>query len=389
MNQIMRMKKIINGLLSLLFIMSLMGCGSLPQVSAEDRLFLNISLDFLGEYELPKQTFQETQVGGLSGLTYDRQNDLFYALSDDRNNPRFYTLKISLQSPKNNKTKIDKVTIEKVTFLKNEQGEIYPATTTDPEGIALTSKGTVFIASEGDNRINIPPFIGEFDLTTGQVKNYLRLPQKYLPPTIKETNTGPRGVQNNLAFESLAVGYASTLKDDPFRIFTAIENPLVQDITKEKIPKELPLRFLHYVINPVGDPVIISENLYLLNPSPSGTISNGLNDIATLEKEGYFISLERNFGLAGFGVKLFQIVNANSTDTSNITSFQNGLENVEPLRKKLLLNLDDLGIDLDNLEGLAFGPKLPDGSLTLLLVSDDNFSDRQINQFLLFSMKIN
>jgi hypothetical protein len=382
------MKRLIYGLLSLFFIITLTACENLPQVSAEDRLFLDISLDFLGEYELPKQIFQETKLGGLSGLTYDRQNDLFYAISDDRQNPRFYTLKVNLKSIDNSTTKIDTINIENVTFLKNEKGEIYTPMSIDPEGIALTSRETVFISSEGDNRIKILPFIGEFDLSSGQVKNYLRLPQKYLPPSVDETDTQPRGVQNNFSFESLAVGYTSTLKDDPFRLFTAIENPLLQDVPTEKSQKELPLRFLHYVINPIGDPVIVSENLYLLDSAPSGTIYNGLSDITTLEKEGYFMSLERNAGLAGFGAKLFQVVNANSTDTSNISSFKNGVEGVEPLRKKLLLNLEDLEVDLDNLEGLAFGPKLPDGSQTLLLVSDDNFSDLQITQFLLFKVKI-
>lgn len=382
------MKRLIYRLLSLFFIITLTACGSLPQVSAEERLFLNISLEYLGEYELPKQIFQETKVGGLSGLTYDRQNDRFYVISDDRNQPHFYTLKVDLKPSANNITKIDQIKIEKVTFLRNETGEIYPPMTTDPEGIALTPRGTVFVASEGDNRINALPFIGEFDLQTGKIKSYLRLPEKYLPSTTDKTNIEIRGIQNNMGFESLAVGYTSTLKDDPFRLFTAIENPLSQDISEDKTLKQLPLRFLHYVINSIGDPVIISENLYLVDPPPSGTISNGLNDILTLEKEGYFISLERNFGLAGFGAKLFQVVNANATDTSLISSFKNSSESVESLRKQLLLNLDDLGIDLDNLEGLAFGPKLPDGSQTLLLVSDDNFSDRQINQFLLFRVKI-
>ena len=382
------MKRIIYGLLSLFFIITLNACENFPQVSAEDRLFLDISLEFLGEYELPKQIFQETKFGGLSGLTYDRKNDLFYAISDDRQNPRFYTLKVNLKSSQDNKPQIDFIHIENVTLLKDEKGGIYPPTSIDPEGIALTARGTVFVSSEGDNRIKIPPFIGEFNLSTGQVKNSLRLPQRYLLPAVGETDNQPRGIQNNFSFESLAVGYTSSLKDDPFRLFTAIENPLLQDISKEKTQKELPLRFLHYVINPIGDPVIVSENLYLLDPAPSGTIYNGLSDITTLEKEGYFISLERNAGLAGFGAKLFQVVNANSTDTSNISSFKNGIEGVEPLRKKLLLNLDDLEIDLDNLEGLAFGPKLPDGSQTLLLVSDDNFSDLQITQFLLFKVKI-
>ncbi|MGC8714747.1 MAG: hypothetical protein ACP5RH_20380, partial [Leptodesmis sp.] len=35
----------------------------LPQVSAEERLFLNLSLDFLSEYQLPKLSFQDTPIG--------------------------------------------------------------------------------------------------------------------------------------------------------------------------------------------------------------------------------------------------------------------------------------------------------------------------------------
>jgi hypothetical protein len=39
---------------------------------------------------------------------------------------------------------------------------------------------------------------------------------------------------------------------------------------------------------------------------------------------------------------------------------------------------------LDNFEGMAFGPDLPDGARTLLLVSDDNFNPHQRTAFLLF-----
>jgi uncharacterized protein YjiK len=46
--------------------------------------FRDLSLDFLGEYRLPKTKFKDTPVGGLSALTYDRQRNKFYALSDDR-----------------------------------------------------------------------------------------------------------------------------------------------------------------------------------------------------------------------------------------------------------------------------------------------------------------
>ena len=36
--------------MSLFFIITLTACENLPQVSAEDRLFLDISLEFLGEF---------------------------------------------------------------------------------------------------------------------------------------------------------------------------------------------------------------------------------------------------------------------------------------------------------------------------------------------------
>ena len=43
-------------------------------------------------------------------------------------------------------------------------------------------------------------------------------------------------------------------------------------------------------------------------------------------------------------------------------------------------------IDLDNLEGMTFGPRFADGSQTLFLVSDDNFNAEQTTQLLLFRL---
>ena len=63
-----------------------------------------------------------------------------------------------------------------------------------------------------------------------------------------------------------------------------------------------------------------------------------------------------------------------------------------PARKTLVLDLADVrGLSpavpgLENFEGMGFGPPLPDGSRTLLLVSDDNFSQRQRTTFLLFRL---
>jgi hypothetical protein len=54
--------------------------------------------------------------------------------------------------------------------------------------------------------------------------------------------------------------------------------------------------------------------------------------------------------------------------------------------KRLLLNMDDLGIAIDNVEGITFGPMLPNGHRSLIFVSDNNFNDKQKTQFFLFEV---
>lgn len=76
-----------------------------------------------------------------------------------------------------------------------------------------------------------------------------------------------------------------------------------------------------------------------------------------------------------------------ATDTSQIASLKGSLKGIRPIKKKLLLDLNELGIPLDNLQGMTLGPRLPDGTQSLLLVSDDNFNDEQVSQFLLFRLK--
>ncbi|WP_107670193.1 esterase-like activity of phytase family protein [Cyanothece sp. BG0011] len=365
----------------------LSACGTMPQITAEERLFPPISLEFLDEYVIKPQTVQDTPLGGLSAITYDRQRDRFYALSDDRSQQapaRFYTLKIDLTTTDEQPAKIEGVTVENVTLLKDQTGQTYSSQTIDPEGIALSPRGTIFISSEGVPKEGINPFIGEFDPTTGQLQQEIRLPQRYLIATDPETE--PQGVENNLGFEPLTISATSTLKDDPFRIFTATEASLKQDTTSTP-PVNIPVRLLHYVISPVGPPVLVAEHLYLLDETPKGAIANGLTELLALPREGSWLSLERTFGMFGFGAKLFQVVNSAASETSTISSFKEGIEGIKPLRKKRLLDLETLEIELDNLEGMTLGPRLRDGSETLFLISDDNFNAEQTTQLLLFNVQ--
>lgn len=360
---------------------------NLPQVSAEERTFLNLSLDFLDQFKLPKTQFQETPVGGLSGITYDRQRDLFYAISDDRSEfapARFYTLKLTLNSTDPQAPKIQTVSVEKVTPITTEDGKPYPKGEVDPEGIALSPLGTLFISSEGVARKEIPPFVREFDLQ-GRWRRSLVIPKRYLP--IFENGKQVQGVGDNIGFEALTLGGISPGAIEPFRLFTATESALTQDVSPDHPQQGASRnRWLHYSIDP-DHTLLVSEQLYPMDTPPPGSQSFGLTEILAIDQGGHFLSLERSFGANGFGAKLYQLSMGSATDTTNIATFKGTLPGVQPIRKKLLLDLSQLGLQLDNLEGMTLGPQLPDGSSSLVLISDDNFNPLQTTQLLLLRLK--
>lgn len=371
----------------------LAGC-SLPAISAQERLFLDISLEFLDDYTLPKQKYEGTLVGGLSGITYDRQRDRFYALSDDRGiyaPARFYTLKLNLDTNELGTPEIKNIQIEDVTLLADADGQTYSNGEINPEGIAWAAPDKLYISSEGVTDKNIPPFISEVDLETGQWQRSLPVPDRYIANASGEQQR--QGVQENLGFESLTInprGFGDATVD-PYNLFTATEAPLAQDRNSadsgldSDSDSQQPARnrFLQYLIGD-GPPLLLAEYAYPLDIGGRWSIINSLTELLALDRGGHLLSLERSFGLVGYGAKIFQVTIGGATDTSSITSLQNN--NVESLRKQLELDLGNLGITLDNLEGMTIGPRLADGTQSLILVSDDNFNNDQVTQFLLFRL---
>jgi hypothetical protein len=390
-------------LFSLLFVLVLTllsflttACSPSQARTAEQRTFRDLSLDFLGEYRLPKTKFKDTPVGGLSALTYDRQRNKFYALSDDRSQfapARFYTVALSVKRTDKGEIGIEKVDVEDVTFITDENGKNYAQGSIDPEGMSLSPRGTVFISSEGVPSSGIAPFIREFDLKTGQQRSSLMIPERYLAPEDtkdkEKQEQPPRGIQDNLGFEALTLELGSLAggNGDPFRLFTATESALWQDALPPKSQESARIRLMHYLIGPISRPMVVAEHLYLLDPTPAGAIDNGLTELVTIDMGGHFLSLERTYGVLGANAKIYQMAMSAATDTSTIETLKGDVSRIDPVKKKLLLDLSELGIYLDNLEAMALGPRLPDGSQSLLLVSDDNFSDTQITQFLLFRLK--
>jgi 3-phytase/alkaline phosphatase D len=348
-------------------------------VSSSDRKTID-SIEYIGQANfLTGSLFGGTQVGGLSGLSYDPANKVFYALSDDRSeiNPaRSYTLTINLGDGKLNE---GDVVFTDVTTLKRADGTEFPARSLDPEGIALTSRDTLFVASEGDANALVSPFVNQFSLSGRQFEE-LPVPQKFLPTADKSA-----GIRNNLAFESL------TLTPDQRTLFTATENALFQDGPAASLSDESPARILRYDLA-TGQPA--AEYVYVTDPVgaapvPAGSFAtNGLVELLALDNTGTLLALERGFSSGvGNAVKLYEVLTQPATDVSTIAKLD-GLDVDAVAEKRLVLDFADLGIPLDNLEAMALGPKLADGRQSLIVVSDNNFSGTQITQVLGFAVEI-
>jgi hypothetical protein len=339
------------------------------------------SIEFIGQATLPTGLiFQKTEIGGLSGITYDVRNNLYYAISDDRGQkatPRFYTFTIDLSKGK--LTNNDVIPVG-VTNLLNTSNQPFPPNTTDTEGIAITNQDTIFVSSEGDVDKLINPFIKEFALASGKTISTLPIPDKFLPDSQKQ-----KGIRNNLAFESL------TITPNQKFLFTATENALIQDGPAAKSGVGTSSRILEYNLL-TKQPE--REFLYQTEPvtplfNPTGKFASGLPDLLALNNQGNFLSIERSFTGLGFTVFLFEISLENATDIHNFDSIAKvDPDKIKPVEKKLLLDLRTLDVSLDNIEGLTLGAKLPDGQPSLILISDNNFNGLQQTQILAFKLKI-
>jgi hypothetical protein len=163
-------------------------------------------VDLLGFSDaLDKTTFRGTSVGGLSGITYDAQRDVYYALVDNQGTTasRFYTLRLKTDGKKVRKPKVLDVTI-----LKNEDGTPFTGANFDGEGIALTPDGELLVSSETE------PSIRRFALD-GTYLGDLAVPDRFLVQ-------GGAG-QPNQTFEGLS------LSPDGGSLFTINEGYLSRD----------------------------------------------------------------------------------------------------------------------------------------------------------------
>ena len=375
------MKKYAKVFLLCVFIAS---CSTQKTITLTDRS----QLKFIGEYDIPhNQIFQNTTIGGLSGIDYDSRNKIYYLISDDRSSispARFYSAKIFL-----NKEGIDTIHFISVNSLLQPGGSIYPNTkqnpfrTPDPEAIRFNKKTNQLVwSSEGERIVKKDTIVLE-DPSVNIVYVDGTYIDSFALPANMHMQSFQQGPRQNGVFEGMS--FIKNYK----KLLVSVEEPLFEDgpraglndssawtrIIKFDVKSHKPEAQYAYKIEAVAFPE---------NPPGSFKI-NGVADILALN-DYQLIVLERSFstGRKPCTVKIYLADLINALDVSNVPSL--GVSAIKFISKRLLLNMDDLGIYTDNIEGVTLGPKLSNGHQSIIFVADNNFSKDEVTQFLLFEI---
>lgn len=376
-----------------LALLALAGCGSSSDPEPEQRSVASLKL--IGQQVLARRmVFQNTVVGGLSGIDYDAANGRYVLMSDDRtttdspNPPRFYTARLHFTA-----TAFTGVEFLSVTTMKQPDGSSYPkvpsSLVADPESLRIDPvSGNLVWTSEGDRsptatpaRI-IDPFIRELRPDGTHVRDYA------LPPMFRMSanETGPRG---NLAFEGLS------FTPDQRRAVVIAEGPLYADGPLPTTAVGAPARITFF---DRASGAAVAQYAYPVEkvqaepvPVSAFTVS-GATEILALSATRFLV-LERSFsvGVAGNQARLYEIDVADATNVLEMPALSGA--SYKPVSKRLVLDFETLKTQLGgiaNLEGLTFGPRLPNGRDSLVVVADDNFpttdSTTDRNQILVFEV---
>jgi 3-phytase/alkaline phosphatase D len=351
-------------------------------------------LRLIGQHSFEsRRTFQDTTVGGLSGIAYDEKRGVYYVVADDRGElqaPRFYTLQIDL-GPEG----ITDVRVVGVTTLDSDRDtpgiQPYERGESDFEEIVLLADDTLLISSERD-RQNVP-WLARFALD-GSLLGRLPIPHRYL--SVFETGPDGRaravyGIRDNSGFEGMTV----TPSNDG--LFLINEDALAQDGPEASQTAGANVRILRTDLagdgpRPVGEVVYTTDRIFATPDPPAGSANNGVSAMLWIGHvlPGYdLLVLERAFVVgSGNDVNIYGVTLAGATDVRDVDALPQPFTG-QTARKTLLANVRAQGVMPDNLEGMALGPRLPNGHPTLLVISDDNFSaagSPQVNQFLLFEI---
>ena len=234
----------------------------------------------------------------------------------------------------------------------------------DGEAVALAGDRLLIVANETQ------PAIFSIDRTGHDAKR-IELPEF-------------RGIRDNLGLEGLS--YASA---DGGYVFVVNEQALTGDGPPSTPAHGTVVRILRHSLD--GKPDFAAA--YLTDPifADGPHADNGVSDLAALSPERLLV-LERAYVRdRGNAVRVYAVDLHGARDVAALPDARA----VRPLRKRLVVDVALLADGhcslppmpqrrrtLDNYEGLAVGPSLPDGRRLLFLVSDDNERPTQVPRVL-------
>ena len=290
--------------------------------------------------------------------------------------------------------------------LKTEGGSAFEKNTIDPEGIARTPEGRIFVSQEGSLNANdlwSPPSLVEYGKEWTS-KNKLSLPSYVLPLPAPSNSFGDRnnpnqtlGQRYNLSLEGL-----STVGNS---LFLAVEGPLVQDDSLASFEKGAVTRIFRYDLSQKGTPLaeaffypLEAVRKKAVYPPDALADVNGVSEVLfwnsnqgmVLERGGVKLS----DGFYDTQLFLYQIDLTGAANILSCASLLKDCPSASKASKKLVLDfstikdkLDPSFLGIDNLEAVFFGPVSPNGKKTIWFVSDNNFSAAQRTQILVFEIE--
>ena len=346
------------------------------------------SLHYLGGYVIPfNLKYKNTTVGGLSGIDYDSKSDLYYMISDDRSdkNPaRFYTAKIFISQKG-----IDSLAFTDVENMLQPDGKVYPNNlqdrfkTPDPEAIRYNPTKKYLVWSSEGERIVKPSDTVLTDPSVIMIMPDGKYVDSFALPEIMKMHATEKGPRRNGVFEGMS--FADNYKT----LYVNVEEPLYEDGPRADIVDNQ--TFIRIIKFDVKDKKGTAQYAYKLEPvaypaKPENEFKlNGVPDILSLGNNKLLV-IERSFstGRLPCTIRLFMADLNGASDVSSMALKDNHA--FIPAKKTLLLNMDDLGIYTDNIEGVTFGPLLPNGHKTLVFIADNNFTIVEKAQVLLFEV---
>ncbi|RSN14910.1 3-phytase [Streptomyces sp. WAC 05977] len=344
-------------------------------------------LRLIGEQIVPNAlSYEGTVVGGLSSIDFDPRTGEYALICDDRSaiNPaRFYTAKFSVDAKG-----LGPVTFAGTKPLLRPDGTPYPPLakndpaqppnmqTIDPEELRVDPwTGQYLWSQEGERSAaaRIDPSIREAKRDGAYVRD--------LPIPANEKMTETTGPRQNLALEGLTFAGFGSL------VASSAEGPLLQDGPEANTTSGALSRItLQSRFGPVLAQYAYPQEKVFASPNPPGGFATtGISSLLAVDQADptRYLVMERSF-VTGVGnkVRIYEIDTKGATNILKTPSLADA-KKVKPVKKRLLADLADFKLStVDNVEGMTWGPRLPNGERSLVLVSDNNFSATQVTQFI-------